>query len=128
MTAIAIPTLQVSSRELVHFYEAAFGARLVSIHPETGDDVQHAELTIDGAMFMCSTARDGGIDLQPGTSSIYFVLQAGPEVDAIYQMAIAAGAADERPPYDADYGGRHCTVRDADGNFWSFGTYRPEGL
>jgi uncharacterized glyoxalase superfamily protein PhnB len=31
-----------------------------------------------------------------------------------------------REPVDQDYGGRGCTLADADGNLWSFGTYRPE--
>jgi uncharacterized glyoxalase superfamily protein PhnB len=128
MTAIAIPALRIGSRETVHFYEAAFGARVAAIHPDSGDTVHHAELTIGGAMFMCGTGQEGGLEQEPGGSAIYWVLQAGPEVDAIYQQAIAAGATDERAPYDADYGGRHCTVRDPDGNSWSFGTYRPEGL
>lgn len=26
-----------------------------------------------------------------------------------------------------EYGGRHCSVRDPDGNLWSFGSYRGEG-
>jgi uncharacterized glyoxalase superfamily protein PhnB len=127
-TAIAIPALRISSRETVHFYEAAFGARLAFITPENGDTVEHAELTIGGAMFMCGTGQEGGLDQEPGGSSTYWVLQAGPEVDALYQQAMAAGATEERAPYDADYGGRHFTVADPDGNHWSFGTYRPQGI
>lgn len=127
-TATVIPVLRIGSRETVHFYEAAFGARLDALHPESGDRVDHAELSIGGAPFMCGTGQDGGLDQEPGGSSTYWVLQAGPEVDAIYQQALAAGATDERAPYDADYGGRHCTLRDPDGNSWSFGTYRPQAL
>ncbi|WP_354700192.1 hypothetical protein DSM112329_00456 [Paraconexibacter sp. AEG42_29] len=127
-TAVAIPALRISSRETMHFYEAAFGAVVVAAYPDSGDSVDHAELTIGGAMFMCGTGQEDGVDQPLGGSSIYWVVQAGPEVDALYQQAIAAGATDERAPYDADYGGRHFSVRDPDGNSWSFGTYRPAGV
>jgi uncharacterized glyoxalase superfamily protein PhnB len=127
-TAIAIPALRISSRATLHFYEAAFGAHVHFVTPDTGDGVDHAEVSIGGALFMCGTGQEGGVDQPLGGSSVYWVLQAGPEVDALHQQAIAAGATDERAPYDADYGGRHCTVRDPDGNLWSFGTYRPQGI
>lgn len=127
-TAIAIPALRISSRDTIAFYERAFGATVAFITPETGDEVHHAELTIGGSMFMCGTGQEDGMEQELGGSAIYWVLQAGPEVDALYQMAIAAGATDERPPYDAEYGGRHFSVRDPDGNHWSFGTYRPAAL
>jgi uncharacterized glyoxalase superfamily protein PhnB len=127
-TAIAIPALRISSRDTVDFYERAFGARVAFITPERGDEVHHAELTIGGSMFMCGTGQEGGMEQPPGGSATYWVLQAGAEVDALYQQAIAAGATDERPPYDADYGGRHFSVRDPDGNHWSFGSYRPAAL
>jgi len=39
--------------------------------------------------------------------------------------AVAAGAASLLEPSEADYGGRHCSLKDADGNHWSFGTYVP---
>lgn len=127
-TAVAILSVRISSRDTLHFYEAAFGARLVFVTPDDGPAVHHAELTIGGAMFMCGTGQEEGLDVQLGGASSYWVLQAGAEVDAIFQQAVAAGATEVFAPHDADYGGRHCTVRDPDGNAWSFGTYRPEGI
>lgn len=127
MAAVAIPALRISSRATVEFYERALGAQLVFITPDSGDEVHHAELTIGGALFMCGSGQEDGVDQPLGGSSTYWVLDAGAEVDALFQHATAAGAEVERAPYDAEYGGRHCTLRDPDGNLWSFGTYRPAG-
>lgn len=125
-TAAAVPCIRVSSRDTLHFYEAAFGASIDFVTPDSGPEVHHSQLSIGGAMFMCGTGQEDGVDQPPGGTSIYWIVQAGPEVDGLYQQAIAAGATDERAPYDADYGGRHCTVRDPDGNCFSLGTYRGE--
>jgi uncharacterized glyoxalase superfamily protein PhnB len=79
-------------------------------------------------MFMCGTGREGGLEQPAGGTSTYWVLDEDAEVDALHARAVAAGAEDVRAPYDAEYGGRHMTVRDPDGNSWSFGTYRPAGV
>lgn len=39
--------------------------------------------------------------------------------------AVAAGAVVDRPMADQDYGGRGGSVRDPEGNHWSFGSYQP---
>jgi uncharacterized glyoxalase superfamily protein PhnB len=127
MTTV-IPAIRISNRDTIAFYEQAFGAQVASLHPETGDNVDHAELTIDGAMFMCGTGREGSLDQPAGGSSTYWVLDADDQVDAMHARALEAGATELFAPYDADYGGRHATVRDPDGNAWSFGTYRPEAM
>lgn len=127
MTTV-IPAIRISSRDTIAFYERAFAARVESIHPADGPHVDHAELTINGALFMCGTGREGGLDQPLGGSSTYWVLDADEQVDAIHDRATQAGAVSLFAPYDADYGGRHATVRDADGNAWSFGTYRPEAM
>ena len=40
-----------------------------------------------------------------------------------FKRALAAGGTSVQAPMDPDYGGRTCTVRDAEGNQWSFGSY-----
>jgi uncharacterized glyoxalase superfamily protein PhnB len=45
------------------------------------------------------------------------------DVDDVYARALAAGATEALAPADQDYGGRSATVRDAEGNQWSFGSY-----
>ncbi len=128
MSAIAMPAVRITTRATIDFYVDAFGAQLVMVTPDEGPEVRHAELTIDGAMFMCGTGREEGLDQKPGHSSSYWVLEKDADVDAIHRRALDRGATEVFAPYDADYGGRHATVRDPDGNAWSFGTYRPAGI
>ena len=47
------------------------------------------------------------------------------DVDDHYERAKAAGAEIVQPPADTDYGARLYSVRDIEGNLWSFGNYRP---
>ncbi len=46
------------------------------------------------------------------------------EPDALFARAAAAGAEVVRALRDEDYGSHGFTVRDPEGNAWSFGTYR----
>ena len=46
--------------------------------------------------------------------------------DGLFERATAAGAEVVRGLTDQDYGSREFTVRDPEGNLWSFGTYKGE--
>lgn len=59
----------------------------------------------------------------PGHGATYLVTD---EVDKACAAAIDAGGSSIRAPRDEEYGGRNATVRDPEGNLWSFGSYRPE--
>ena len=61
--------------------------------------------------------------LQPGTFGAYVVTD---EPDALFERAKAAGAEVLAGVHDTDYGSRDFSVRDPEGNRWSFGTYRGE--
>jgi uncharacterized glyoxalase superfamily protein PhnB len=58
-----------------------------------------------------------------GGGSTYVVTD---EPDRIYASALAAGASLVRDMAEEDYGSRGFSVRDPEGNIWSFGTYRGE--
>ena len=45
--------------------------------------------------------------------------------DAHHDVAVAAGARVVRELQDTPYGSREYSVRDLEGNLWSFGTYDP---
>ena len=119
-----IPALRVSSRAVVDQWVEAFGLHLVALHGE-GDAVEHAELRLGDGWVMAGTPRGNEFDTAAGGASLYFVLDEPAAVDALHARAVDAGASSALAPHDADYGGRHCSLRDADGNFWSFGTYAP---
>src|SRR5579871_5609690 len=54
------------------------------------------------------------------TQGVYVCVAA---VDALWERAVAAGAAVVRPLADTHYGSREFSVRDPEGHVWSFGTY-----
>jgi uncharacterized glyoxalase superfamily protein PhnB len=56
------------------------------------------------------------------TVSIYAVI---PDPDAQYARSHAAAAKIVRELEDMPYGSREFSVRDPEGNLWSFGTYDP---
>lgn len=120
-----IPALRVSSRAVVDQWVEAFGLEAHQIIGE-GEAVEHAELRLGDGWVMAGTPRDNEFDTPPGSASLYFVLDEPSAVDALHAHAVAAGAASLLKPYEADYGGRHCSLQDADGNHWSFGTYAPD--
>jgi uncharacterized glyoxalase superfamily protein PhnB len=65
---------------------------------------------------------DGFVD-STGHGQCYCVVERDADVDRIHAAALAAGATSVQPPADPEYGGRGCTVRDPEGNQWSFGSY-----
>ena len=123
------PTLNYDdARAGIRFLVDAFGfeERLVVPGDEDGV-VEHAQLIWpEGGGVMLGTAnREGNVFSQrpTGAASIYVVTD---EPDRLYEWAIAAGAELVRELRDEDYGSRGFSVRDPEGNIWSFGTYRGE--
>jgi uncharacterized glyoxalase superfamily protein PhnB len=129
MPAFVIPTTRVSSRATIEFWIEAFGLELLAIYPEDAshDVVDHAELRLGDGRLMAGTPREDGPQQTIGGTSLYWVLDDEAAVDDVYARAVAAGAVSVLAPYDADYGGHHCSLRDPDGHAWSFGTYRGQG-
>ncbi|HZO26827.1 MAG TPA: VOC family protein [Chloroflexota bacterium] len=89
--------------------------------------VAHAELRFpEGGGVMLGSASGGGNEferLPTGSCSVYVATD---EPDALFERATRAGATVVRGLEDTDYGSRGFTVRDLEGNLWSFGTYRGE--
>ena len=59
-------------------------------------------------------------DLPAGVGSVYVVTT---RPDELYERANVAGTAITHELQDEDYGSRGFTCRDAEGVYWSFGTY-----
>jgi len=53
-------------------------------------------------------------------------LKLGTNVVMLFERARSAGAEIASPPAATDFGARQYTVRDAEGNHWTFGTYLPQ--
>jgi len=120
------PTLRArDARALISFLVEAFGFEETVSYGD-GGTVSHAELSWPpgGGVMLGSAARDPADDdwpLTPGGFGAYVVTD---EPDALFARAVAAGAVILTELQDTDYGSRGFSVRDPEGNRWSFGSYR----
>lgn len=105
----------------------AIGFKEHSLYRDDGDPsvVVHAEMIWPpgGGIMFGSTRENPEWPSQPGVGATYLVTD---DVDGVYAAALRAGGVSLRAPRDEEYGGRGATVRDPEGNLWSFGSYRPE--
>jgi uncharacterized glyoxalase superfamily protein PhnB len=109
----------------VRFLSEAFGFQETLVVPGDGEGVvAHAELRwpLGGGVMLGSIRSDGVLGEQhAGVASVYVVTD---EPDALFARATAAGSEVVRELRDQDFGSRTFTVKDPEGNLWSFGTYR----
>jgi uncharacterized glyoxalase superfamily protein PhnB len=113
------------SKGMIKFLVDAFGFES-TLTVEHDGVVHHAELRWPlGGGVMCGDKREpvDGVHAQlpDGPVSIYVVCD---DPDALFERAAAHGAEVIGGLEDKDYGSRDFTVRDPEGNIWSFGTYR----
>jgi uncharacterized glyoxalase superfamily protein PhnB len=119
------------ARGAVDFLVRAFGFVSTATYASEGDEsvVEHAELLWpEGGGVMLGTAdreESPFSKMGVGSASVYVVTD---HPDALYERAMAAGAELVRGLVDEDYGSRGFSVRDPEGNIWSFGTYRGHPL
>lgn len=110
----------------IEFLEKAFGFERTAVY--TRDDpaiVEHAEMRwpLGGGVMFGTAGKDDSPFGQrtPGNDSVYVVCT---DPDQLFERAVGAGATVVRGLTDEDYGSRGFSVRDPEGNLWSFGTYR----
>ncbi len=117
------------ARAAADFLVEAFGFELRAIYGREDDPsvVDHAELRWPlggGVMFGTAGKDDSPFGRRaPGNDAVYVVCQ---DADALFARATAAGAEVVRGLADEEYGSRGFTMRDPEGNLWSFGTYSGE--
>ena len=118
-----------NARAAMQFLADAFGfeERAAYAQEANPDIVEHAEMRwpLGGGIMFGTTGKDDspfGRRL-PGNDSVYVVCD---DPDGLFERATAAGAEVVQGLKDEDYGSRGFTVRDPEGNLWSFGTYRGE--
>lgn len=123
-TQVFYPTLHYRDpAAAIDWLVEAFGCERLSVATGPDGGIVHAELTFAGAVLMVGRVSDGPTwSGHAGEGRVYFAFD---EVDDLAARAAAAGGDLLRAPADTDYGARECTVRDPEGNLWSFGTYRP---
>lgn len=109
----------VEAERLVEFAKTAFGA--VETGRSTGSSGHlHCELRIGDSMLMCGGGEAVRGRERPLALHVYV-----PDVDAVYQRALAAGAESLGVPEDRPYGERQGGVKDPAGNLWYIATRLP---
>jgi uncharacterized glyoxalase superfamily protein PhnB len=105
----------------IRFLEKAFGAE-VAFEPLRRPDgkIVHVEVQIgDSRVMMADESKE-----HRAMPSILYVYV--PNVDASYQLALAAGGKSNKEPQDQFYGDRTASVRDLSGNLWEIGTHQED--
>jgi uncharacterized glyoxalase superfamily protein PhnB len=111
------------------FLRDAFGFEETASYAREDDPsiIEHAEMRWPlggGIMFGTALKDDSPFGQRlPGNDSLYIVTD---DPDGLFARATAAGAEVVRGLRDEEYGSRGFTVRDPEGNLWSFGTYSGE--
>ncbi len=119
-------TLQAhDAPKLIDFYVDTFGFVLAARYGD-GDRVDHAQLNWpegSGGIMLGSHKPGAQWSREPGTAGGY-VVTADP--DGLYERILSRKAEVVRPLAQTDYGSNEFTVRDPEGNLWSFGDYAGE--
>jgi PhnB protein len=107
-------------QEGIDFYQRAFGATELRRWSNPDGSVHVAEMSINGAMFHLheetTRTREFSPETLGGVSAVIGLFNADP--DALATRAIAAGALEESPMQDYEYGYRQGTLRDPFGHLW----------
>ncbi|SFT61025.1 Uncharacterized conserved protein PhnB, glyoxalase superfamily [Actinopolyspora lacussalsi subsp. righensis] len=117
------------TRAALRFLVDVLGFHEVLAVPDDEGDIVHAELRRPGggALVFGSTKHTDGVHgrMRAGSSAVYIVTE---EVDAVHSRVKAAGGDVVEAPHHTEFGsgaGSYAlTVRDPEGNLWTFGTYR----
>jgi uncharacterized glyoxalase superfamily protein PhnB len=111
------PYLRVPGAGLFDFLSTVFGAIETSV-TRTASGGVHREVRVGDSMLMIGeVGSDVGVESSPAAFHVYV-----PDVDAVFERAIAAGAKAIGAPEDRPYGERLGFVQDAFGNHWYIAT------
>ncbi|MBX7223931.1 MAG: VOC family protein [Blastocatellia bacterium] len=115
-----------NASEVIEFYKKAFGAEECGrmMGPD-GQKVMHAEIKIGNSMIMVGEEHPemGFVSpLTTGQSGVTIHLYV-PDVDAVFEQAVQAGATVKMPVTDMFWGDRYGMVVDPSGHNWSLATH-----
>ena len=106
------------------FLKNVLGFESLAEHANEAGEIFHAELRYGDGIIMVSGNRQPD-PANPWSEAKFGTYVVVDNVDAHYERAKAAGAEILMEPFDTDYGSRDYSVKDAEGHYWSFGTYQP---
>jgi PhnB protein len=122
----ATPYLIVKgAAEAIEFYKRAFGAAELMRMADPQGRVGHAEIRIGDSVIMLADEHPAMGYRGPrslGGSSVSILLYL-PDVDAVFERAIRAGARSQRAVQNQFYGDRSGTLEDPFGHVWTIATH-----
>lgn len=111
------PYLIVDGAErTIEFLVRVFGAVELRRFPDDSGRLMHAEVRIEDTVLMLADSTEGWPPV-PGHVHIYV-----PDVDAVYQRALEAGATSAQEPVKKDDADKRGGVKDAGGTTWWIAT------
>jgi PhnB protein len=123
----ATPTLIVrNAAEAIEFYKKVFDAEERMRMPSPDGKIMHAEIKIgDSVIFLSDEFPNMGGGKSPQTlgghsGGVYLYV---PDVDDVFQRAIAAGGKASTPVTDMFWGDRHGNFTDPFGHSWGVSTH-----
>ncbi|MGB2671487.1 MAG: VOC family protein [Candidatus Acidiferrum sp.] len=108
----------------IEFYKEAFGATEMNRMSGPGGTVMHAELCIGDSVIFVSDEWPGmAAAPTPGAIPSSYLFLYAPDVDTVFQRAIAAGATAAMPVTDMFWGDRYGKITDPFGHSWGIATH-----
>ena len=111
------------AKAAVEWLQEAFGFEERVVYEGDDGTIHHAEMRLGPGLIMFGSERPDRYGSHAGQSWLYVAVD---DPAALFERATAAGAEVVNELHDTDYGSRDFSVRDPEGNLWSFGTYRPQ--
>jgi PhnB protein len=110
--------------EALDFYQRAFGAKVADQMTDDEGRIGHAEIRIGAARIYLADEHPeiGFISPTSLGGSAVMIEMTVPDVDAVMQRAVEAGATVARPAADQDYGWRNGKLLDPFGHTWMIST------
>jgi PhnB protein len=102
---------------VITFLKRAFGAQELAKYSSPDGVVHHAEIRVGDSVVEMGESH-GKYPPMPAMFYLYV-----PDCDAVYRLALAAGATSISEPTDQPYGDRSAGVKDAFGNMWYVATH-----
>ena len=106
-----------NTQRFIEFIKNAFGAQEKLVVPGPGGGIAHAKIAIGDSILEMSDAHG---PYRPMPCGIHLYV---PNVDAVYEQALRAGAKSLTVPADQPYGDRSGGVVDPFGNSWFIATH-----
>jgi len=123
------PALNVKgAAEYSDFLKRAFGAVEIERSPGPGDKLMHVEMRIGDSVLIFAddfTAEFGMPPFAQGNYPFHFHIYV-PDVDALWQKAVAAGCTVTMPLADQFWGDRYGHVQDPFGFNWALATRKED--